>query len=97
LVATLTTRRTESDEERLLAAAEVVAAARGKPAANIPQSVVRWLAQERLTVDTELEALARTAVDGVRGGSGLSRLWEEAGELADWRMIVDDLALRLRA
>jgi hypothetical protein len=97
VLAALSTRHTEADEERLLAAAEIVAAAaRGAAASDIPQDVVAWLAEGRVKVDPNLRELALTAVEAVREKSGLRHLWAEAGELDEWLTAVDDLLKRLR-
>ena len=92
----LSTRQTAADEERLLAAAEVVAAASGTPAAGIPKNIASWIVGGGLHVGSELRGVARVAVEAVRAGSALRRLWEKAGELEDWYAVVDDLLRRLR-
>jgi Domain of unknown function (DUF4259) len=62
-----------------LAAAEVVAAARGKPAASLPAEVTSWIARVQPNVDARLLEAARSAVTNCRDGknSELRDLWLE--------------------
>jgi hypothetical protein len=73
-----------------LAAAEVVAAARGNPAAVMPIEVSKWLARAKPNVDGKLLAMARSAVSACRDGknSELRDLWLQG----DGKAWLDDTA-----
>jgi hypothetical protein len=77
-----------------LAAAEVVAGLRGRPAAQLPQEVRQWIA-ENPGDPGELAAVAQRAVDAIASKSELRELWEESGEFETWRAAVADLRARL--
>ncbi len=79
-----------------LAAAEVVAALRGKPASELPEEIRGWL-EGKPTPSTERLQNARQAVAAVRKESELRDLWEEQEELEDWEPVVADLERRLSA
>ena len=79
----------------LLAAAEVVAALDGKPAADLPEEVTEWLAKQGNPDVSAMKPLAAEIVKRVRDGSELSELWGETENLADWHKQVDDLLARL--
>lgn len=78
-----------------LAAAEVVAALRGRPAADLPGEVADWLAAHPGDPGDELAAAARRAVELVLGDSELAELWSESPEAPAWRAGVEDLRARL--
>jgi hypothetical protein len=83
-----------------LAAAEVVAALRGRPAAELPEEVGGWVAAHRAAPEAELVGLAARAVDAVAGEpsrSELRALWDEAApeDRDAWRAGVADLRRRL--
>lgn len=81
-----------------LAAAEIIAALRGRPAAELPPDVSAWLARHAGTnPGDELTANAERAVDLVLAGSELSELWDESDEASAWRATVIDLLERLRS
>ena len=73
-----------------LAAAEVVAGARGHPSASLPSEVKSWLARFRPSVSSELLDMARSAVNTCRSGknSDLRHLWLEG----DGKAWLDDTA-----
>ncbi len=79
-----------------LAAAEVVAALRGKPAIELPEEVRGWVEGKGAPSDERLKS-ARQAVAAVRKTSELRDLWEEQEELEDWEPVVQDLERRLSA
>ena len=60
-----------------LAAAEVIAALRGRPAPRLPDELVEWLARVSGDPGEELTTNARNAVDAIRRSSELRELWEE--------------------
>jgi hypothetical protein len=77
-----------------LAAAEVVAAARGHPAALLPDEVTAWLRSNRAEVSQLDTALALSAVDRVLAEkSELRELWMDGGDA--WMEGVQDLRRRL--
>jgi hypothetical protein len=77
-----------------VAAAEVVAAAAGAPAPNLPDEVPEWLAEGAATVPPEWSELARHSVMRVREKSELRELWDEAGARG-WLESTADLLERL--
>ena len=82
-----------------LAAAEVVAALKGKPADKLPDEVSNWVAAHQVTPGDVLIKGCLAAVDKIRNDdiSELKELWEEdEGPLQDWHAVLDDLTARLR-
>lgn len=78
-----------------IAAAEVVAAAGGRPHADLPPEVEAWLRSARLDVEPWHAERAAGAIERIRGDeSELAELWAEADE-ADWQSSLDDLTTRL--
>jgi hypothetical protein len=85
----------ETESTAALAAAEVVAALRGKPAAALPEEVVRWVGDRR-RVKSGLVDEARRAVKRVLANSELRELWEdEPNHFESWKSSVEDLLKRL--
>lgn len=82
------------DCSNAIAAAEVVAALRGKPAKNLPQNVTAWVAGKPAPNDA-LVAKARAALELILTKSELRELWEESSEYGHWRASVADLENRL--
>ena len=81
-----------------LAAAEVIAALRGKPSPKLPPEVSEWNDAHKLAVSDELSRLARTAVGRVRNSesSELAQLWSDSDEMANlWHAELDNLLERL--
>lgn len=78
-----------------LAAAEVVAALRQKPAKDLPDAIKGFLVRLSHVPQQELFLLACLAVEGVRYNSELTGLWTESDERDAWETIVDDLHRRL--
>jgi len=78
-----------------LAAAEVVAAALGRPSPKLPEDVQSWLPRQRVKVIGELRDLALDAVRTVKENSELRDLWNES-DPAEWLKEVEDLEKRLR-
>ena len=79
-----------------LAAAEIVAAALGRPAASLPDEATAWLAAHRDQLAPRDAALALAAVDRVLGEDcELRELWEEGEEDDGWETAVQDLRRRL--
>jgi hypothetical protein len=82
------------DASSALAAAEVVAAALGNPAADLPGEVSDWLEANGAKSAAALAPLARQAVERIRANSELKDLWEET-DPSEWTAAVDDLHKRL--
>ncbi|BDG05435.1 DUF4259 domain-containing protein [Anaeromyxobacter oryzae] len=81
------------DAAAALAAAELVAAARGAPSPVLPAEAVAWAA--RTPGLAALAPRARSACEAVRRGSELRERWEESGGVAAWDAAVAALARRL--
>lgn len=77
-----------------LAAAEVVAAARGIALDDLPDEVTAWVEERRDVVGEDLVALALQAVMRVQTNSELLELWQEAGD-SEWADSVAGLQSRL--
>ena len=86
-----------SDCTVALAACEILAALRGKPADSLPEEAETWIQQHKNTEADELIVLAEAAIERMRTNSELKELWEESRELDDWLKTLDDLLMRLRA
>ena len=80
-----------------LAAAEVVAAWAGNPAAETPDTVIDLVEGFSEPLDPALLARARAAVERVATDSELRELWAETEDFAAWRATVDGLLRRLQA
>lgn len=80
----------------VVAAAEVVAAAIGRPHPELPDEVAGWVAAHRDRPWAELVPVAATAVRRLRPASELAESWEESDDDA-WGFEVDDLLARLAA
>jgi hypothetical protein len=77
-----------------IAAAEFLAALGGRPSTHFPDDFEDWIA-ERKCPNADLFGKARKAIEVVSSNSELKDLWEEAGELQQWREVVKDLHSRL--
>lgn len=82
---------------RAVAAAEVVAAASGRPpAAGLPEPVTAWLESNAPVVSDDDRALARRAIERVAGArSELAELWGASPDGVAWKASIDDLLARL--
>ena len=82
-----------------LAAAEVIAALRGRPSASLPSEVQSWVdaiaGEPGGDPGDELVANARRAVELIATNSELRELWAESNESEQWRHSVADLQARL--
>jgi len=79
---------------RAIAAAEVLAAARGKPAPDLPPEVTDWLSRAP-QVDDRLVPLASRAIARILDGSELKQQWHASEEGPAWESRVADLSERL--
>lgn len=80
-----------------LAAAEIVAALRGHPLANLPDEAKLWVDAHRGLDTSSLVPTALSAIERIRTNSELKELWDEVDETPKWLATVDDLASRLSA
>ncbi len=83
-----------------LAAAEVLAAARGRPCRDIPRALRDWAAANQGVATPGLAAQALAAIDCVMivESSEVAGLWAETAKDTDaaaWRANIDDLKQRL--
>jgi hypothetical protein len=80
-----------------LAAAEMVAAAHGKPGDSLPSEAKEWLDAYDFEADEEAVVLAQKAVDRIERDSELRELWDDSAEKAGWYASLADLKARLAA
>ncbi|MGA9965465.1 MAG: DUF4259 domain-containing protein [Terriglobales bacterium] len=85
----------EPDASVAVAAAEVIAALDGSPAAGVPPEIVEWTKGNREASTPDLKTLAIRALERVRRNSELKDLWLEADGLNDWTAAIHDLQTRL--
>ena len=78
-----------------IAAAEVVAAAIGRPLPGLSEEIGELVAHVTSSVTPEHTARARTAVERVLNASELAELWAETDDADEWRGLVEDLITRL--
>ena len=83
-----------------LAAAEVVAALAGQPAAQLPGEVMEWVKDytsenKAISLDASIMNKAKQAVTIVLTNSELQELWEETEEYDQWKSVIVDLQKRL--
>ena len=78
-----------------LAAAELVAAARGQPSAKFPPIAVEWLEAYGLEADQELMDFSAKAVERVASNSWLKQEWDQSESSQQWYESLDDLKRRL--
>ena len=84
------------DAEEALAAAELVAAALGRPSSRLRPELATWASEQALAA----ERIRQDAIKATKlalDASELSELWAEADENEDWRTSVEDLLGRLQA
>jgi hypothetical protein len=82
-----------------LAAAEIVAAAKGKPAPDLPDDARKWLGNQDTGDVNKIKALnkkAITAVKKIQAHSELRDQWEDSDEWHSWNMVVEGLLKRLQ-
>jgi hypothetical protein len=82
-----------------VAAAEVVAAAGGRPSKNLPKSATEWVRRTGFKPSSEILSFARKAIDACRNpkNSELYGLWHDAPSTPrEWNAALDDLYGRLK-
>jgi hypothetical protein len=78
-----------------LAAAEMVAAAKGHPPVEFPMEAQEWLEAYGLEVDPEVTGLASKALERIASNSLLKDELDASGELPVWHSEVNSLRSRL--
>ena len=81
-----------------LAAAEVVAAARGRPSKKVPEDVTAWLKRVKPTIGPDLVKQAKAAVTFCRDNpnSELRQLFEESKDFKGWLADTANLLSRIK-
>jgi hypothetical protein len=79
---------------RAIAAAEVLAGARGRPAPDLPPEITDWLSTDP-RVDESLVPPAAVAMTRILEGSELKELWESSTDGPAWERRVADVRERL--
>jgi hypothetical protein len=79
-----------------LAATEVVAAALGRPSADLPPDIGEWVINHPLDEPTELVQVALKAVERVGRNSEIQGAWTKPDGEAKWQAVLADLKRRLR-
>jgi hypothetical protein len=81
----------------VVAAAEVIATAKGAPPPTVPRQMTDWLGGIEGAPSTEMSEIARRAVNRVRLNSELKDLWLQADGLNEWSAALRDLEERLNS
>jgi hypothetical protein len=87
--------REAPDCSMALAAAEVVAALKGRPSAELPEEAKSWIERIKGAPEPGLVKSAREAVDHVLVDSELQELWEEVEQYGEWQSQLKELMSRL--
>jgi hypothetical protein len=82
------------DSSRAIAAAEVLAATRGRPAPDLPPEITDWVSSVP-HVDESLVPLAVVAMTRILEDSELKELWESSTDGPEWERRVADVRDRL--
>lgn len=93
-----------SDCEEALAAAEIIAAAKGQPSEDLPNEMKEWLANNDVLTfkkslfskNIDLVNLAQLSIQKIVANSELQELWEETDDFDTWKQIQADLIDRLK-
>ncbi len=81
-----------------IAAAEVIAALKGRPRPELPAEVTDWVKAHPLAVADDLVRTARKAIENIKNveSSELAQLWSESEGMAEvWHADLGDLLQRL--
>lgn len=78
-----------------LAAAEIVAAALGNPAADLPEETEDWLDRNAWEPGAEEIRLAHAVITRIKVNSELKDLWEDSDSYDEWLAVIQDLESRL--
>jgi hypothetical protein len=82
--------------QEALAAAEMVAAALGRPVAGFPEGLQPLVSQLDLGEEPELQEMAQDAVAAIIEKSELKDAWEESPDSGRWQAAQQDLLARLQ-
>jgi hypothetical protein len=78
-----------------LAAAEVVAAANGRPGTDLPEEVQVWLKRAKPSINSDILNLAQHVIEIIGTRSELLELWQESDSYPEWRQAMAGLKNRL--
>jgi len=78
-----------------VAAAEVVAALRGRPVPGLPDAVQEFVAHIAAPPSSALVSAALRALERVETKSELQELWDETDSRTEWHKVLADLRSRL--
>ncbi|MFX1250096.1 MAG: DUF4259 domain-containing protein [Promethearchaeota archaeon] len=78
-----------------LAAAEVVAALKGRPSLNLPEEISMWVKHNSAEISEDLLYKALEALILIKEESELKDFWAESDELEAWLTVLEDLQNRL--
>jgi hypothetical protein len=79
-----------------LAAAEVVAALKGAPSADMPDEAKDCVSKLKIKAEPDMVSLASRAVERIKTNSELKELWDESEHPAEWYAAVANLEARLK-
>jgi len=82
--------------DNVIAAAEVVAAIKGHPGADIPEEVNEWIQMYHPVVDENIMELTRLVVARALETQELGDLWVDLSTYEAWRNVIENLQLRLQ-
>lgn len=80
-----------------LAAAEIVAALRGRPASDLPDDAKAWIEQhgKKLAINQDLIDTAHDAIARIAADSELRDLWMDSDNADAWETVLTDLQKRV--
>ena len=78
-----------------VAACEVLAAAQGRPAKDLPPEVAAIAKRMSQKQSDELRAKAKAAIEKVLKEGELQSLWSDSEHYKDWLAVIDDLKSRI--
>jgi hypothetical protein len=80
-----------------IAAAEMVAALRGRPLDELPDEAAEWIEAHPDLDAAKLVPMAQKAIRRIRTNSELKELWDDSADAVQWYASLDDTAARLNA
>jgi aminopeptidase N len=83
------------DCARAIAAAEVVAAIKGKGSPDAPHEIKAWIKNHSFQVSKSQIVLALKAIEKVKMGSELAQMWQDTDEAETWFDVINYLEARL--
>lgn len=82
--------------ERTVAAAEIVAAARGVAGPDTPDELKKWLAKYKLVAGDQIAQVAIKVLARIITNSELKQVWDDTDSSQDWYTTVSDIQTRLK-